>query len=53
MLIVILSFFVYIIFLQAETQEAKKAKSIVNGKNLKGWAVPENNIYWTVEYGNL
>jgi len=53
MRIVILSFFVCIFFLQAEAQEAKKAKSIFNGKNLKGWAVPENNIYWTVEDGNL
>lgn len=53
MRILVLSFFVCIFFLQAEAQEAKKAKSIFNGKNLKGWAVPENNIYWTVEDGNL
>ncbi|MBU2907026.1 MULTISPECIES: DUF1080 domain-containing protein [Arenibacter] len=28
-------------------------KSAFNGKNLKGWIVPENNIWWTVENGIL
>jgi len=30
-----------------------KLKSAFNGKNLKGWTVPENNIWWTVENGTL
>ena len=30
-----------------------KLKSVFNGKNFKGWVVPENNIWWTVEYGLL
>ena len=53
MRIFILSFFICTIFIHAEAQEAKKPRPIFNGKNLKGWAVPENNIYWTVEDGNL
>jgi len=28
-------------------------KSAFNGKNLKGWIVPENNIWWSVENGIL
>jgi hypothetical protein len=28
-------------------------KSAFNGKNLKGWIVPENNIWWTVDNGIL
>lgn len=28
-------------------------KSIFNGKNLKKWTVPENNIYWTAQDGIL
>ena len=28
-------------------------KSAFNGKNLKGWVVPENNIWWSVENGIL
>jgi hypothetical protein len=28
-------------------------KSAFNGKNLKGWVVPENNIWWTVENGTI
>lgn len=28
-------------------------KPIFNGKNLKGWEVPENNIWWTVNDGVL
>lgn len=30
-----------------------KFKSAFNGKNLKGWVVPENNIWWSVENGTL
>ncbi|MCK0188786.1 DUF1080 domain-containing protein [Arenibacter sp. F20364] len=28
-------------------------KSAFNGKNLKGWIVPENNIWWSVDNGIL
>ncbi len=30
-----------------------KLKPIFNGKNLKGWVVPENNIWWSVADGVL
>lgn len=33
-------------------QEAKLKKSF-NGKNLKGWVAPEDNIWWTAEDGIL
>lgn len=28
-------------------------KPIFNGKNLKGWVVPEDNIWWSVQEGEL
>ena len=30
-----------------------KMKKIFNGKNLKGWVVPENNIWWSAADGML
>lgn len=33
--------------------QSPKMKSLFNGKNLKGWVVPENNIWWSVENGIL
>ncbi|WPP51018.1 3-keto-disaccharide hydrolase [Catalinimonas niigatensis] len=30
-----------------------KMKKIFNGKNLKGWVVPENNIWWSANDGLL
>ena len=33
--------------------KAPKLRSIFNGKNLKGWTVPDNNIWWTVKDGVL
>lgn len=30
-----------------------KEKSIFNGKNLKGWVIPEGNIWWSVSDGIL
>ncbi len=30
-----------------------KLKKIFNGKNLKGWVVPENNVWWTANDGVL
>lgn len=37
---------------QAQAQEVNM-KPIFNGKNLKGWEVPDNNIWWTVNDGVL
>jgi hypothetical protein len=37
-------------FVQAEDPKMKK---IFNGKNLKGWVAPENNIWWTAQEGVL
>jgi Domain of Unknown Function (DUF1080) len=36
----------------AQAQEPKM-KKIFTGKSLKGWVVPENNIWWTAEKGIL
>lgn len=37
---------VSVLFIQADDPKMKK---IFNGKNLKGWVEPENNIWWSVE----
>lgn len=34
-------------------QNDPKLKKIFNGKNLKGWAAPESNIWWTANNGIL
>lgn len=39
-------------FFQGQAQEVKM-KSIFNGKDLKGWEVPKDNIWWAVNDGNL
>lgn len=36
--------------IQAQTPKMRK---IFNGRNLKGWVVPQNNIWWTAEKGVL
>ena len=33
--------------------QTPKMKKIFNGRNLKGWIVPENNVWWTAEKGVL
>lgn len=38
--------------LQTQAQEAKM-KSLFNGKNLKGWVVPDNNVWWSANDGTL
>ncbi|MDN5203412.1 DUF1080 domain-containing protein [Fulvivirgaceae bacterium BMA10] len=38
------------LWVNAQTPKLKKA---FNGKNLKGWAVPENNIWWSANDGVL
>ena len=30
-----------------------KLKKIFNGKNLKGWKAPENNVWWSASKGIL
>lgn len=46
--------FLFGIVTALQAQEPKqKMKHLFNGKNLKGWLVPENNIWWTVEDGAL
>ncbi|MEX2593341.1 MAG: DUF1080 domain-containing protein [Anditalea sp.] len=47
-----IAIFTCALFLQVQAQEAKM-KPIFNGKNLKGWVVPENNIWWTASDGIL
>jgi len=32
---------------------SQKMKSIFNGKDLKGWVAPENNVWWSVADGML
>jgi hypothetical protein len=45
----------YFLFLYATMVHAQepKMKKIFNGKNLKGWKAPENNIWWTASKGIL
>ena len=40
-------------FVSTATAQEPKMKKIFNGKNLKGWTVPENNIWWSVDDGML
>lgn len=40
------------IFTHSMAQEVN-TKPIFNGKNLKGWVVPEDNIWWSVKDGEL
>lgn len=43
-----------LLFTLAMTQvKEPKMKKIFNGKSLKGWIVPENNIWWSAEDGVL
>lgn len=46
----IILFFFSALLLQAQDV---KMKPVFNGKNLKGWIVPENNIWWKAENGIL
>lgn len=49
LLIVVMLFFM----LAMSPAKEPKMKKIFNGKNLKGWIPPENNIWWSVEDGVL
>lgn len=35
------------------TAQEPKMKKVFNGKNLKGWTVPDNNIWWSAKDGQL
>ncbi|MEO7768975.1 MAG: DUF1080 domain-containing protein [Ferruginibacter sp.] len=50
-IIIAITVFVFI-QLMAQGQEPT-LKKIFNGKNLKGWVVPENNTWWTADKGIL
>ncbi|NNE78078.1 MAG: DUF1080 domain-containing protein, partial [Pricia sp.] len=38
---------------QFSTAQEPKLKKAFNGKNFKGWVVPQNNIWWSVNDGIL
>lgn len=44
--------FVFFLINMVHAQEPK-LKKIFNGKNLKGWKAPDNNIWWTASKGVL
>ena len=41
-----------LIYFTGNAQKTKLKKAL-NGKNLEGWVIPNNNIWWTVENGVL
>lgn len=44
--------FLLMVIVSTHAQDPK-LKKIFNGKNLKGWVVPENNVWWTANDGVL
>lgn len=48
---IVVLFFVGYVF--ATSAQEPKLKKVFNGKNLKGWTVPDNNIWWSVKDGML
>lgn len=48
----LIAFLSLALFFQVQAQDVQM-KSIFNGKNLKGWVVPDANIWWAVNDGNL
>jgi hypothetical protein len=46
------AFLLLMIIVSTQAQDPK-LKKIFNGKNLKGWVVPENNVWWTANDGVL
>ena len=49
----ILATFLLLMFIVSTQAQDPKLKKIFNGKNLKGWIVPENNVWWTANDGVL
>lgn len=52
-LITLLFAMIFIVGNSWAQSENVKLKKVFNGKNLKGWDIPENNIWWSVEDGLL
>ena len=46
------SFLLLMVIVSTQAQDPK-LKKIFNGKNLKGWVEPANNVWWTVNDGVL
>lgn len=49
----LLGVFILSIILAMVPAKEPKMKKIFNGKNLKGWVIPENNIWWSATDGIL
>ena len=50
-LVLLLSYIISISF--APASQADELPSIFNGRDLTGWVVPENNVWWSVDNGVL
>ncbi|MCM4150641.1 DUF1080 domain-containing protein [Arenibacter sp. N53] len=50
---IVFTFFIMSLFSLTMFAQEPVLKSAFNGKNLKGWIVPENNSWWTVDNGIL
>jgi hypothetical protein len=46
------AFLLLMVIVSTQAQDPK-LKKIFNGKNLKGWVVPDNNVWWTANDGVL
>ena len=49
----LLAFFLLLMVIVSTQAQDPKLKKIFNGKNLKGWVEPANNVWWTVNDGVL
>ncbi len=49
----LLAFFLLLMVIVATQAQDTKLKKIFNGKTLKGWVEPSNNVWWTVNDGIL
>jgi hypothetical protein len=49
----LLAAFLLLMFIVSTQAQDPKLKKIFNGKNLKGWVEPANNVWWTVNDGVL
>ena len=49
----LLAFFLLLMVIVSTQAQDPKLKKIFNGKTLKGWVEPSNNVWWTVNDGVL
>lgn len=49
----LLAFFLLLMVIVSTQAQDPKLKKIFNGKTLKGWVEPSNNVWWTVNNGIL